>query len=128
MLPGWDKMQDLRGFIGPKQKEKPDITQAIADAADRVTAYRVIKYAKGSPQMSLLGKMQHLTETAQDFHNETEAVLDGIAAKIELAKERRETAKDKHHGYYDAIIKGVDDSVTVIDRLSNGPLPDGGGN
>jgi len=31
-------------------------------------------------------------------------------------------AAEKHHGYYDGIISTVDDSVEVIDRLSNGPL------
>jgi hypothetical protein len=72
--------------------------------------------------MSLLGKMQHLTETAQEFHKETEGVLDGIAEKIAKAKSKRDIAAGKHHGYYDTIIEGVDQSVEVIDRLSNGPL------
>ena len=72
--------------------------------------------------MSLLGKMQHLTEAATDFHKETEAVLDGIAAKIATGKQKRDEAAAKHHGYYDAIIAGVDQSTEVIDRLSNGPL------
>lgn len=76
--------------------------------------------------MSLMGKMAHLTESAQDFHKSTEATLDGIAAKIETAKAKRDAAAEKHHGYYDTIIKGVDDSVEVIDRLSNAPLPEGG--
>lgn len=77
--------------------------------------------------MSLSGKMAALTESAQDFHNSTEAVLDGIAEKIALAKTKRDVAAEKHHGFYDGIIKGVEDSVTVIDRLSNGvPLSEGG--
>ena len=34
MLPGWDKLQDLRASI--TGKTDPDITQAVADAADRI--------------------------------------------------------------------------------------------
>lgn len=77
-------------------------------------------------RMSLLGKMAHLTSSAQDFHRETEAALDGIAEKIEAGRRKRDEAVAKHHAYYDAIIAGVDESLGVIDRLSNGPLPDGG--
>ena len=72
--------------------------------------------------MSLLGKMQHLTEAAQKFNDDTEAVLDGIATKIAVGAAKRDAAAAKHHGYYDAIIAGVDASTEVIDRLSNGPL------
>lgn len=76
--------------------------------------------------MSLSGKMAALTERAQDFSKSTETVLDGIAAKITTAEAKRDAAAEKHHGFYDNIIKGVEDSVTVIDRLSNSPLETGG--
>lgn len=76
--------------------------------------------------MSILGKMQHLTEAAAEFTKETEAVLDGVMNKIEQAKKKRDAAADRHHGYYDGIIKSVDESVEAIDRLSNLPLPDDG--
>lgn len=115
MLPTWDKLQDLRK--GPEP-----ITQAIEDAADRITAYRVVNQMARKDKMSLLGKLQHLTESAQDFHKETEQALDGIAAKIEAGKQKRDEATAKHHAYYDAIIGAVDESTQVIDRLSNGPL------
>lgn len=81
---------------------------------------------KEGKRMSLFGKMAALTESAQDFHKKTEEALDGIAEKIAVATEKREDAVAKHHGYYDAIIKGVDDSVSVIDRLSNAPLGEDG--
>ncbi len=128
MLAGWDKAQDLRqGEQKAPERPKPDITKAVADAADRITAARVVsQMVREGKRMSLLGKMQHLTETAQDFHRETEAALDGIAAKIEAAKKKREEAEATHHGYYDAIMAGVDESIKAIDRLSNGPLPEGG--
>lgn len=104
-----------------------DITAAVSDAADRITAARVmLRLRREGRDMSLLGKMAHLTESAQDFTRETEAVLDGIAEKIKVAKQKRDIAKDRHHGYYDAIITGVDESVQVIDRLSNSPLPENG--
>lgn len=101
--------------------------EALEGAADRLVAARVISAVARDRRMSLLGKMQHLTESAQDFHKETEAALDGIAEKIALGRQKRDSAVEKHHGYYDAIIAGVDESTAVIDRLSNGPLPEGGG-
>lgn len=76
--------------------------------------------------MSLLGKLSHLTEDAQKFNEETGTVLDQIGEKIALARTKRDEAKTKHHGYYDTIIAGVDESMKVIERLSNGPLSEGG--
>ena len=103
------------------------ITAAVADAADRITAVRVVtQMVKEGKRMSLLGKMKALTESAQDFNKETETVLDGIADKIAAAKVKRTAAAEKHHGYYDGLIKGIEDSVVVIDRLSNGPLDSDG--
>lgn len=102
----------------------PPITKAIDDAVDRLIAERVVKTIVRENKMSLMGKLAHLTQDAQDFTKETVDVLDGIAAKIATARAKRDTAKDKQHGYYDAIIKGVDDNIAVIERLSNGPLSD----
>jgi hypothetical protein len=97
--------------------------------ADRITAERVVRQlAREGAGMSLLGKMKHLTESARDFHSDTEIVLDGIADKIRLAREKRDAAAEVHHGYYDGIIDGVEESIEVIDRLSNGPLHEDGGN
>lgn len=43
MLPGWDRLQDLRGGKPVPTQPKPDaITQAIADATDHAIAGRVI--------------------------------------------------------------------------------------
>ena len=97
---------------------------SIEKNADKIEAYRV-GLVEGR-KMSLLGKMAHLTESATEFHKETEAVLDGISEKIALGKRKRDEAAAKHHGYYDTIIAGVDASTEVIDRLSNGPLHEDG--
>lgn len=106
---------------------KPDITWAIADAADKITAVRVVhQMVREGKAMSLAGKMAALTESAEEFHKSTEAVLDGIATKIALAKTKRDAGAQKHHGFYDGIIKGVEESTVVIDRLSNGPLHEDG--
>lgn len=78
--------------------------------------------------MSLVGKMQHLTERAQRFHDETGASLDRVGAKIDVAEKKRDEAETKHHAYYDTLISGVDESIAVIDRLSNGPLSGDGEN
>lgn len=72
--------------------------------------------------MSLLGKLNALTERAADFTKATELGLDNLSEKIATAEMKREAALEKHHDYYDAIVKGIDQSVEVIDRLSNGPL------
>lgn len=109
-----------------------DISEAVADpasiesAADRIVTARVLTTMARDRRMSLMGKMAALTERAQDFHRKTEDVLDEIAAKITRAETKRDDAAEKHHGFYDGIIKGVDDSVAVIDRLSNAPLGEGG--
>jgi hypothetical protein len=102
-------------------------SDALNAGADKIVAARVLTTIARDRRMSLLGKMQALTESAQDFNKETEAVLDGIAEKIVSARAKRDAAKEKHHGYYDGIVKGIEDSVVVIDRLSNGPLPQDGG-
>lgn len=105
-----------------------DISTELSELTDRVTAYRVVaKMEKEGRAVSLTGKMAALTERAQDFTKATETVLDGISEKIAAAEKKRDEAAAKHHGYYDTIIAGVDESVQVIDRLSNGPLPEGGG-
>jgi len=100
--------------------------EAIDGAADRLVAARVLTTIARDRRMSLTGKMAALTERAQDFHKKTETVLDGIAAKIGVAERKRDAAAEKHHSYYDAIIKGVDESVAVIERLSNVPLGEDG--
>jgi hypothetical protein len=105
---------------------RTDITRAVADAADRLTAARVVTKMQREGRLSISGKMAALTDRARDFHAKTESVLDGIAEKISAAEAKRDTAAEKHHGYYDAIIAGVDESVKAIERLSNGPLPEGG--
>lgn len=72
--------------------------------------------------MSLLGKINALTERAQDFTQRTSDVFDGIAAKIAEAEKKRDAAELKHTSYYDALSQGLDDTITAIDRLSNSPL------
>lgn len=101
-----------------------DITQALSDRADSLIIERLL-IKKGMP-VSLLGKMKALTESAEDFTKETHATFDGIAAKIQAAKKKRDVAAARHHGYYDGIIAGVDESVEAIDRLSNLPLENDG--
>src|SRR5579872_865595 len=99
MLPGWDRLQDLRGGKGVATEAKPDaITQAVADRTESLIAERVVRKKVGAHAMSLLGKLAHLTADAEQFTDETGKVLDGISEKIALARARRDIAKDKHHG------------------------------
>jgi hypothetical protein len=129
MYPDFDKHQDLRQprkTEGPSAQDRPDIAHELSELTDRVTAVRVVTTMQREGRLSLTGKMAALTERAQDFHKKTETVLDGIAEKISKAESKRDVAAGKHHSYYDGIIAGVDESVAVIDRLSNGPLQEGG--
>jgi hypothetical protein len=103
--------------------QETDITKAIAAAADRIAAYT--DGLKEGRRMSLLGKMKHLTESAQAFNTMTESALDGIQAKINASNAKRDEAVAKHHAYYDEVNKGVDETVAVIDQLTNG-VPNGG--
>jgi hypothetical protein len=112
--------------VGRRTKDRPDIVHELSEAADRIVAARVVTVMQREGKLSLLGKMKALTESAEDFNKETETVLDGISDKIAAAKKKRAVAADKHHGYYDGLIKGIEDSVVVIDRLSNGPLGEDG--
>jgi hypothetical protein len=82
----------------------------------------LVEGIKEGRRMSLKGKMAALTESAADFTKETHATLDGISSKIAVAREKRDAAALKHHGYYDGIISGIEESVEAIDRLSNVPL------
>jgi hypothetical protein len=76
-------------------------------------------------RMSLVGKLAAISERARDFHADTERTLDEIAEKITTATAKRDEAAAKHHTYYDNVIAGVDETVSVIDRLSNVPLGEG---
>jgi hypothetical protein len=80
---------------------------------------------KEGKQMSVIGKIAALTGSATEFNQSTPVVLDGIAEKIALATKKRDELAAKHHAYYDGIIKGADESMAVVDRLSNVPLGEG---
>lgn len=90
-------------------------TRSIQIAVDLVAAHT-------GRRMSLLGKMNALTEAATDFHTQTGAKLDELQARLPTLAAKRDQALAKHHSYYDGIEKGMDESTVVIDRLSNGPL------
>lgn len=114
---------------GPQSKDVRKnlvTTEDIAWAADKLVTARVLHNLAKDGQMSLSGKMAALTERAKDFTAKTGEVLDGISEKITAAEVKRDEAAGKHHAYYDDIIAGVDESVSVIDKLSNGPLSEGG--
>lgn len=72
--------------------------------------------------MSLMGKLDALTESATDFNKSTGDKLDLLAKRIPALVTKRDEALRKHHAYYDGIEKGIDQSTQVIERLSNIPL------
>lgn len=90
-------------------------TRTIQIAVDLMAAHT-------GKRMSLLGKMNALTEAASDFNSQTIAKLDELQARLPTLAAKRDAALAKHHSYYDGIEKGMDESTVVIDRLSNGPL------
>jgi hypothetical protein len=117
------RYEEMRRERERELARETDITTAIAAAADRIAAYT--DGLKEGRRMSLLGKMKHLTESAQDFNTKTGQALDGIQAKIDASNVKRDEAVAKHHAYYDEVNKGVDETIAVIDQLSNG-VPNGG--
>lgn len=102
-------------------------TEEIAHVTDKIVTARILTNIARERRLSIAGKMAALTERAKDFNTKTEGVLDGIAEKITKAEAKRDTAAEKHHAYYDLVIAGVDESISAIERLSNGPLSEGGG-
>lgn len=96
------------------------VMRAAQMATDLISAYQ------GKP-MSLLGKMNALTESAADFNTKTGAALDELQARLPVLAKKRDDALVKHHSYYDGLEKSFDDTAAVIDKLSNGPLGEGSG-
>lgn len=78
--------------------------------------------------MSQLGRLEALTARQNDLSKKTDEVLDGIEEKVNKYETKLNVAEGKHHAHYDKLIEGMEQSIVVIDRLSNGPLPDDGGN
>lgn len=107
-------------FVSPPFDGDP-VMRAAQIAVDMVRLHT-------GKSMSLLGKMNALTESAQDFNTQTGAKLDELQARLKPLAVKRDAALAKHHSYYDGIERGLDESTVVIDKLSNGPLDGGSGN
>lgn len=110
----------------PAQAPAPLSPQSVSATAASIPVPSPIPPRRANP-MSLMGKLQHLQESARDFERETGSVLDGIVDKMNDARKQRDIAAAKHHGYYDGMIKQIQGTVDVIEQLSNSPLPDDGG-
>lgn len=133
MLEPWRKT--IPGATVPRPEPPSDVPHAVTSAdhidqaTDRIVTARVLTHVAievREGRMSLTGRMAHLTERARDFHKKTEGVLEAIEEKINKADTKLNIASEKHHNYYDGIIGGIDESVAVVDRLSNGPLSEDG--
>lgn len=112
-------------LLEPWPERRDAITTAIADAADRITAVRVV--IQRERKLSLASKMAEIAANTKSLNEKTSNALDSIIEKQAKAASKVNEAESKHHAYYDAIISGADESIAVIDRLSNGPLSEGGG-
>ena len=119
----------------PLREDKPDgrtlaaaqgvtTAQTINANADRIEAYR--KGLAEGRRMSQIERMAALTARQGDLSKKTDKVLDGIEDKCNKYETKLNTAEEKHHSYYDKLIGSMEESVTVIDRLSNGPLHEDG--
>ena len=91
---------------------------------DRIAAYRT--GLQEGRRMSQIGRLEALNARQTDLSKKTDKVLDGIEEKCNKYETKLNAAEEKHHGYYDKLIGSMDDSIVVIDRLSNGPLSDAG--
>jgi nitrogen-specific signal transduction histidine kinase len=93
-----------------------------SQALDRLLVTAIAANKETDRLMNLVDKMAVLRERAESFNRETDKELDAIAEKIETARKKREETAARHHAYYDGVIKGIDESIAVIDQLSNGPV------
>lgn len=98
MLPGWDKLQDMRKRVNEaaeapnpdiKPKISPDITQAIADAADRITAHRVTTYGQEGGRVSKLGAISERIAAKKLAHDKK---ADEWAARLDALDMREPDA------------------------------------
>lgn len=119
MLPGWDKLQDLRKG---KVEAKPDITQAVADAADRITTARVMTYGQGGKPVSKLAAISDRIAEKRATHDRK---ADQWAARLDDLDKREPTA----FAIGDAVIAEREEDLADMERtmrqLSN--LPNGSG-
>lgn len=91
MRPGWDALQDLRSMISGIPDKKPDsITQEVADAADRITAARVVKemVREGKP-LSKLGEIGLRIAAKKEAHDRK---ADELAARLDAIDKREPAA------------------------------------
>lgn len=121
MLPGWDRLQDLRrGADKAKTEIKPDITQAVADAADRITAVRVVTYGQGGKPVSKLGAVADRIAAKKVAHDKK---ADEWAARLDELDKREPTA----FAFGDAVmderetdVKEMEANMRKISNLPNG--------
>lgn len=118
MLPGWDKLQDLRR--GTVEKPKPDITKAIGDAADRITTARVMIYGQGGKPVSKLGAVADRIVAKKEAHDKK---ADEWAARLDAIDKKEPQA----FAFGDAVIAERETDMTEMEtnmrKISN--LPNG---
>lgn len=76
--------------------------------------------------MSLLGKVNSLTEMSTAFEKRTDEKLSALMDRIGSLDKKRDEALARHNGYYDKIEQGLDQHDLAIERLSNLPLDEDG--
>jgi hypothetical protein len=103
-------------------------TQSLDAAADKLVAARTLTILARNRKMSQIGRIAALNARQAELSKKTDQVLDGIEDKVNKYETKLNTAEGRHHAHYDRLIDSMDESIVAIDRLSNGPLPDDGGN
>lgn len=121
MRPGWDALQDLRAKISGKAEEpdKPDITQAVRDAADRITAERVVtQMAREGRRVSKLSEIGMRIAAKKEAHDRK---ADEWAVRLDALDKREPEA----FAIGDAVIEEREHDLADMERsmrnLSNLP-------
>lgn len=112
MLPDWDKHQDLR------KPASADISQAVADAADRITAARVVHQMVREKRVSKLGEIGLRIAAKKEAHDRK---ADDWAKRLDALDKREPTA----FAIGDAVIEEREIDLSDMERsmraLSNLP-------
>lgn len=114
MLPGWDKLQDLRG----RHDRPTDITRAVADAADRITTYRVVNYGQEGKRVSKLGAVAERIAAKKAAHD---AKADEWAKRLDALDQREPAAFAIGEAVIDEREHDLADMESSMRGLSNLP-------
>lgn len=126
MMPGWDKSQDLRASGDgdqaqlPQPDPSPELTQAVADAADRITAARIVHQMVREGNLERLKeKLARAASVAAKATVSIEAEADSLIAREAQIAQRAQKAFAPHHALLDAHARDLDQLEDALKVIAN---------